>query len=803
VRRRRRWLWALVGVVSGWLAVACDGGGGTGGGGPGSCPEPTYEQCTDIDWLVRDECGMAEQEAMRADPASTCNRLLEQQAEPATEGLAEETILLPPELGGGTAVARVVPSPERGVNELDLPPSALAFRQTTLVEGDEGGLSDEDLALRAAWDANGNRVESCAEYVYEKYYDYSRFQDAIVGRHTDAAYIVEQVFGPADEVAGIGSRVMDGEYLKMKDGSPGPIHAPAACVCSALDCGGSYGGGPFALQNIFFGLPAGLYEEVRDELDPEFEQMPGHGFGHERCYSLCESCVGFEAAPPDFWKWHQDRRAAAEAEGWTALEQNAMYATAEEFRQTLADWLTVQYPPSCCAESMEDDPCCPDYEATKASLEARLLELFRLGIAAGCLDPGATTICDWSPAFFVDRLEAAFAGPMEANFQRCLDLTGDDFEALSSHQFLMPDGTLWYDYQHPTMGGYTATARDVDRFFADHEAWKAAVVQWYEAQLPSYLFDAQGNIHPPGGRWFDDWSASAGPSSISFGVYFGYDVGWGLTGFEPVAERETADLCLVGVQATASFHAGGWAFGSDPFDVVDVHARAGLATTSEGHLKVLGETIWSQDPVEEWMIAVSPSVSKTVKKTKYYYIPDTPFGVYITGGVTGTLGLNAVLTSVPGREGTGDLDGNGHLDGAETCTLAAEFDADIIPWVRLQGFADAGPLAAFFTVGLGCRLTFLQLDFPFHLDVDLTSVEPTAGSVNFHVGTNLDLVVKTLDGAIYVVVRVAGLKIVKHDLFDWTGLSWTFPLDEYTTDVGLEWLRMAMRNQAEVPGGAP
>ena len=32
---------------------------------------------------------------------------------------------------------------------------------------------------RAIWEANGDRVESCEEYVYEAYYDYSQFEDAI------------------------------------------------------------------------------------------------------------------------------------------------------------------------------------------------------------------------------------------------------------------------------------------------------------------------------------------------------------------------------------------------------------------------------------------------------------------------------------------------------------------------------------------------------------------------------------------------------------------------------------------------
>jgi len=45
-------------------------------------------------------------------------------------------------------------------------------------------------AARAAWEANGTRVDSCTEYVYEKYYDYSLYEDRVdaLGGDYRAAY---------------------------------------------------------------------------------------------------------------------------------------------------------------------------------------------------------------------------------------------------------------------------------------------------------------------------------------------------------------------------------------------------------------------------------------------------------------------------------------------------------------------------------------------------------------------------------------------------------------------------------------
>lgn len=50
---------------------------------------------------------------------------------------------------------------------------------------------------RAIWNQNGDRVESCAEYVYESYYNYSRFEDAIRGMGNDYWRIWQTAFAYA------------------------------------------------------------------------------------------------------------------------------------------------------------------------------------------------------------------------------------------------------------------------------------------------------------------------------------------------------------------------------------------------------------------------------------------------------------------------------------------------------------------------------------------------------------------------------------------------------------------------------
>jgi hypothetical protein len=66
---------------------------------------------------------------------------------------------------------------------------------------------------RAAWDANGNNVNSCREYVYEKYYDYALFEDAIKGPGARARRVWDVAYGPADVRSSVGTRGVNQESL--------------------------------------------------------------------------------------------------------------------------------------------------------------------------------------------------------------------------------------------------------------------------------------------------------------------------------------------------------------------------------------------------------------------------------------------------------------------------------------------------------------------------------------------------------------------------------------------------------------
>jgi hypothetical protein len=82
-----------------------------------TCPAPTLALCQDIEWLDTTECGQAMLAAMRADPDAPCNALLAEAALANTRDIAEETVADP---DGGVDLARVVPNPDKGLDEINM-----------------------------------------------------------------------------------------------------------------------------------------------------------------------------------------------------------------------------------------------------------------------------------------------------------------------------------------------------------------------------------------------------------------------------------------------------------------------------------------------------------------------------------------------------------------------------------------------------------------------------------------------------------------------------------------------------------
>lgn len=724
------------------LVIGCSKGGS--GAGASTCGTPTRAQCLDAAWLASDPCGVAEREAMRVDAAAFCNQVVVEASQAATEDLVPETVVDPN--GGGTALAKVVPNASDGVDEILMPQTQVGLEQRAAMLATPSGLSTTEQALRAQWAANGSRVASCREYVYEKYLDDTRFEDAVAGRHDDFPYVYDVAFGPAAATTSIGSRVIAGQPLKMRDGSDMTVQSLAGRPHHALaDCTPSYGppGSEFYLKNVFAAVPRAVFERVRAQVDTGTAMF----IEYSRCYERVADAPA--ATPGASWQWHRDRRAAVLARGISLAEMDAWYADVKAFQQALVAYEKPR--PACCVTE-PSMPCCTDYQATRASLEAWMGALFLKAYRAGCVGLDAA-VCDWSPGYFVDDLRGTYGAAKEADYQRCVDRTKDDFAALAPRQFRMPNGSLWQ-----TPMDYTGSARDIDRYFEDQALWLAA---FYQA-LPADVKDpATGAFRPPGG----ERSAHHEAGNSLFAAYYDYLLAWGSPELGPRPANPSAP-CVKRLEARGSFTAGARAFGSLRTDVLDASFGADLANGVGGHLTVLGVQIWGQASGGWTILSSSFDVSKDLlRKSRTFTVAYIP--VTVAGGVSGTLHLEreARLTFVASPLGGGCYDG---------ATLLVRFD----PWVQLEAFASAAVGTAVASAGIECALTLLRLETPYDLGVTLAADGGT-GKLRLTPSATGDLVVRTLDGRISLFVKVdLGLFDVgySYDVFRWSGLKAQLPL---------------------------
>lgn len=188
---------------------------------PEDCPVPSYEQCTSDSRNASDpnqsfwssSCGEQELAAWQTD-TGLCATYVSQDLVDQAPG-SERVVYLPPAArrdGNSIVTSRSAPYSYAGHYSQGLLGSYGNLSQRGLLHTLVDGLDVSSLPGRSAWAANGLNVASCDEYVYEKYYDFSLFEDTVLVAAGDARAVFDAAYAPG----AIGDRALSGQEPASK-----------------------------------------------------------------------------------------------------------------------------------------------------------------------------------------------------------------------------------------------------------------------------------------------------------------------------------------------------------------------------------------------------------------------------------------------------------------------------------------------------------------------------------------------------------------------------------------------------------
>jgi hypothetical protein len=681
-----------------------------------SCPQPTLSQCKSPAYLET-ECGKLQDREN-----SACDALLRAAFDADTQTLpaASITQVMQPDKPG-TAVPAARPAyafAGHGASGLDIQVAGTTQRAQLLtlvgvdpvLVGDPGNLA-QLRALKQArteWEQNGNRVGSCAETVYERFYDWTKFMDAVDAFGPDDGRVVDAAFAPTTGIAG--------KTLRSKSGArtlptvTWPSNGKAGSLMTSS--GTQVISDPKAPKNDFFGAYKTLNEKgFFGAADTALRDKLRSGYSHW----LID------------WNWHLARRSDLS----TRLDEELRYWNEKQidFAGTVARW-------AAAADAVRAGDVLRT--ADRDSLAEQIRRALETADQAGCLSTAGTSVCDWSPRRFRAALESHFAQHMGPAYQLCVDYTGDDFAALRA-----PAADL-----RPTKPDYTVTAEDVEGYYK-------LIENFIRAQ--SYPVKPDGSKELGGGK-----ADSGKVGSGDVNLVWSYDVGWGADGLKP-----DAPTCEVNLHAHGDFSATGNAFGLSKELVaahVDVGSNKDSARFSQ-YMRVVGKDLWTPTDWSkeakrlEWSFVATPKHKESASFGKT--IPVFGIPVRLEGGISVLLGadISASANVLPGRC---------EVRGNTREVILASATGSLNPYVQADAFASVGVGWSWLKAGAKCDLTVIRGDMPVKADASLRLT--STGTVRANVAMNARQKFRMLDGqiSVYFDAPIDSLDREK-TIFSWEG----------------------------------
>ena len=679
-----------------------------------ACLKPTLAQCKDPAYFET-KCGAAELSAHLSDPSWVCFGVYSSSHSAFTSQPAvavKKTLVPETTTQGGIESTQYLESAVTSVEAEDKsthfagkPYGCFASQYgatPTKLGSEKVGLWETyqlDPCIEAApdapssaWDWNGLAVASCAEYAFEKFYDFGRVEQASAASEHDARKVFELLTSPSSPVRMTGQTAV--RSRSGKTSSPLPF---AACA-------------------------------------------PGNSFTSYLSPPQPGSCA------PESWSWHLQKAQALAAAGYSDEALEYLARKEADFDELVAAKYMVQTQQALNGGAIGSSNPMVSQQAMLESyaLNAQIVWWdgqidAALAIAQselGCVPSvaGVLTPCDWAPSDLRDTLYTHYRNLRSAARAKCEAVTGGDLTNLTS-RFVDVYGSPLGHAMSPYTGkplpviAYTASTESLDTYFSQlemHRQWLAAELAKLKKQLP---VDATGRVTTSQVR--ADEESMGGDM---FGAAYRYASMWAVSDPTP-----KANVCDATVLAETTVESRAAIVGFDQ-ELFYGHAKLTPSNVS-AEVRVLGMSLATvNEPIPAGtydIVSAHPSWDK--KQTLFDAIfPVFGIPVGISAGVAGHVGMDVDVRATVGAP----------ISYAQGCSAKLAIDGLVTPKAGVDGFATVGIDLLIVRAGIKGALTLLDLELPLDVDLSLTFKAGANGSVDYLVSAaaSLDLVVETLSG---------------------------------------------------------
>ncbi|NVJ24500.1 hypothetical protein HUW62_25060 [Myxococcus sp. AM011] len=731
-------------------------------------------------------CAKVARDAAETNPNAICNTLIKNAATSAAGGMGQRTVMVPPTLNAAgqvvapDAATKSVAFLKDDANALSLSGlsgfylgtvhRAQAYFPATTPFASRVKLSRSQ--QRTGWENSGNVINSCAEYVFEKYYDYSVFEDAIAAAGTDYRAIYNIAYGVALNgnpvpVSAIGTRGISSPTQRGRDAT---AFQPSITFPTGLP------------KNEFFTVPANVQGKViiNQGTEDKAAAMPGvrgaaiitlknsgrlmNLYGTVLPTAMRTTLNQGASYYNESWSWHKSmgqRNAAVLDEEMYSLERMksdfaALLRQRQQLVSTIQSEVGNQYRPlpgtlqaGAAQGAMldDEDPVNPlvgmaySLVALDAAIEAALLT----AQSRGCLAFQSATApapCDWSPKRFAQRVLNLYQTPREQAFQKCVDYTNDDFAALKSKALVIA-GKVNYPAQD-----YTTRPSVLETYFPRRDAYLNALSAATGAVRDPYTAALRM-------KWEAGDSYSLGDET--FGATADYQVSTEI-------KNVTASDCAMSPEVYGRFDATGRAFSTS---VQLVHAEARISDTrADVDLDVLDNTIPVLDVHRDLVAGQFNLVSGSKSKSATLVDVETTFVIVVVpvtlgAKVAGVVGLDY---SVGGEHKVTPIGSTGCR--VNSISLAGKIE----PYAKVDGELYAGVDLFIVQAGVKGKLQLVHASVPIEATVGLNYGANGASAFTLGMAGKADLKFTFLSGSIAAYLEV-GIWPLEEE-FEATIVSW-------------------------------